>query len=120
MDEAQVLIEPQGPRTSDRKMFGRALARCLSVSVRDGQGRILAAESIVQLSSLESCCRKDIARRKLLAMYGKLLVISHKDGSRVSLAAQYVDCAHSALAGREFFEMFKTLERQRLGLKDRS
>ncbi len=93
----------------------KVLARCLRVKVRDvSTGQVLAGASVTQIASLEPCCKKDLAKRKLLAQYGELVQLARIDDKRISLAQEYVDCANKILTGQEFFDTFKTLEGRRL------
>ena len=92
----------------------RALAHCLSTRVREGSSKILAAPCVLDIKSLEPCCKRDIARRKLLENYGRLVRIARMDRQGVTGAQQYVDCANHILRGEEFYGKFEDLERNRL------
>ncbi len=93
----------------------KALARCLGVRIRDeASGKIMTAVSITVLDDLALCCRKTLARRKLLSGYDELLQLSRMDDTRVSLAQDYVECANKIFAGKKFYETFQALEQRRM------
>ena len=94
--------------------FRRAFARCLRVKVRDETGKLLRADSAMNLSSLESCCKQDIARRKLLASYPELVKLARMGPENALQVQDYADCAGNILAGKEFYETFERLEKRRL------
>ena len=91
----------------------RALNRCLRVRLRDEAGKVLDVDSVLALPAVLPCCKKDIARRRLLECYPELLRLSRFDDKNISQVSQYLDCANRILSGKEFFETFTDLETRR-------
>ncbi len=91
-----------------------ALRELLSVRVVDAAGAVLTGRSLVEAGGLNPCCRKFLARKKLLENYDALVQIDKLDVLKATTAGGYIECANRILEGKDFYEDFERLEKKRL------